>query len=305
MSATDGPAPITQEPIDDRWPRLIEMPSPFEEEPGILRFREPQGGMANEQLRRLGEGTFNHPFIIDSGTTRNLYFALDAVQTSMLLGDPGRLVFGYTRKMMASLLFRPAPCHVLMIGLGGGSLAKFCYRHLPRARISVVEISAEVIALREQFAIPQNDERFQIIHADGAAYLARCSPKTDIILIDAFDDRGVAPSLASFDFYRRASRCLASDGILVMNLSGQKDRYAPHIEGLRGAFAGLRLVPVEGEDNLLLFAFKCEELAKLPDCLWNRAARLERELGLEFPRYLERMRAGQLIDCHGLTISQP
>jgi hypothetical protein len=27
------------------------------------------------------------------------------------------------------------------IGLGGGSLAKFCYRHLPNSRITVVEIN--------------------------------------------------------------------------------------------------------------------------------------------------------------------
>src|SRR5487761_287046 len=146
------------------------------------------------------------PFIIDSGTTRNLYFTPDWVQASMRLDDPTALIFAYTRKMMAFLLFKPVPRHVLMIGLGGGSLAKFCYHHLPRTRISVVESSTEVIALREQFAIPRDDERFEIIHEDGAAYLARMSLRTDIILIDAFDERGVAPSFASTDFYRSASR---------------------------------------------------------------------------------------------------
>ena len=293
---------MTHEPIDDDQPSLIEMPSPFEVAPGILRLSEPEGGISSEHLDRLREGTFDRPFIIDSGTTRNLFFTLDWIQASMRLDDPITLVSAYTRKMMAFLLFRPVPRHVLMFGLGGGSLAKFCYRHLPRTRISVVEISREVIALREEFAIPQDDERFEIIHEDGAAYLARTSPRTDIILIDAFDESGVAHSFASIEFYRTASRCLPPDGLLVMNLSGQKGRYAVHIENLRAVFAGLRLVPVEGDDNVLLFAFKRREWAELPDFLRRRAAHLERALGLDFSRYLERLHGGYCLGCRDLSI---
>jgi len=110
---------------------------------------------------------------------------------------------------------------------------------MPRTRISVVEISSEVIALREEFAIPPNDERFEIIHDDGAAFLAQACVSPDIILVDAFDEFGVAPSLAASDFYERASRCLTPDGLLVMNLSGEKSRYVAHIESLRAAMCWL------------------------------------------------------------------
>lgn len=183
-------------------------------------------------------GNFVRPFVIDSEGERHMLFTSDYVQSSMQLDDPYALVSAYTRKMMAFLLFRPEPRHVLMIGLRGGSLAKFCHRHLPRTRISVVEISAEVISLREHFAIPPDDERFEIIHDDGAAYLARMPLELDVILIDAFDELGVAPSLASPDFYRRASRSLTQDGVLVVNLSGQKSRYPLHIQHLLEAFDG-------------------------------------------------------------------
>ncbi len=216
----------------------------------------------------------------------------------MLLDDPSALIAPYTRKMMAFLLFTPAPRHVLMIGLGGGSLAKFCYRHLPQTRISVVEISSEVIALRDEFAIPPDNERFEIIHDDGAAFLASMRLTPDIILVDAFDELGVAPSLVSSDFYERATRCLPAEGLLVVNLSGEKSRYVAHIEALRAAFPGvIRLVPVDGDDNVLVFAFRQRTLADLPDFLGQRAARLEQGLGLEFSRYLERLRTGQILDA--------
>ena len=289
---------MSNDAIDDDKPHLIELPSPFEFEPGTLRLLEPPEGFADDQLDRLREETLGRPFMIDYGRTRNLFFTTTAVQSAMHLDDPTALIAAYTRKMMAFLLFMPAPRHVLMIGLGGGSLAKFCYRYLPSTRISVVEISAEVIALREEFAIPPDDERFEIIHDDGATFLANAHVRPDIILVDAFDEFGVAPSLASSEFYELATRCLTPDGLLVMNLSGQKSRYVAHIEYLRAAFPGvIRVVPVNGDDNVLLFAFRHRALADLPDFLQHRAAYLEQGLGLEFSRYLERLRAGYILDA--------
>lgn len=272
---------------------LIELPNPFPFEPGTLRLTEPALGPRDATLERLRKGTLGQPFVIDNGTLRSLFFDITSVQSAMRLDDPDALVTAYTRKMMAFLLFMPEPRHILMIGLGGGSLAKFCYRHLPHTRIAVVEINAEVIALREHFAIPADDERFEIIHEDGATFLARMAVRPDVILIDAFDESGVAPSLASLDFYHRASRCLTSDGVLVMNLSGQKSRYAVHIESLCAAFAGaVLIVPVQADNNVLLFAFKRSQHSELPDDLRSRAADLEQGLGLEFSRFLERLRAG-------------
>jgi spermidine synthase len=278
-------------------PRLIDMPSPFALEPGTVRLVASADGLSEEQLDRLREGTLGRPFIIDYGGTRNLFFTVDSVQSSMRLDAPNALAAPYTRKMMAFLLFIPAPRHVLMIGLGGGSLAKFCYHHLPRTRISVVEINPDVIALRKAFAIPDDDQRFEVINDDGAMFLAKGRVRPDVILVDAFDAMGVSPTLLSSDFYKRASRCMTLEGVLVMNLAGDKARYAAHIWRLRAAFPdSVRLVPVDGDDNVLVFACRGPQLAELPDFLLNRAHHLERGLGLRFSRYLERLHAGEILD---------
>lgn len=288
---------LSADVVDKAKPRLIDMPSPFAFEPGTVRLVGPADGLSEEQLDRLREGTLGRPFIIDYGRTRNLFFTVDSVQSSMHLDDPNALVAPYTRKMMAFLLFIPAPRHVLMIGLGGGSLAKFCYHHLPRTRISVVEINPDVIALREAFAIPRDDQRFEIINDDGAMFLAKGGVRPDIILVDAFDAMGVAPSLLSSDFYKRASQCMTPEGVLVLNLAGDKARYAAHIGRLRSAFSeSMRLVPVDGDDNVLVFACRGRQVAELPDFLSNRAHHLERGLGLQFSRYLERLHAGEILD---------
>jgi spermidine synthase len=281
---------------EDQSVRLVELPSPFPLEPGTLWLIEPPQSFAATELQWWRESTPGRPFAFDSGNMRHLYFNTVSTQSSMQLDEPDALVMAYTRKMMAFLLFVPQPRGVLMIGLGGGSLAKFCYRNLPRTRISVVEINPDVIALREHFAIPRDDERFEVILGDGAALLSKVPVTPDVILIDAFDAEGVAPSLASSDFYRQARQSLTAQGVLVMNLSGQKSRYAIHIESIRAAFGGaVRLVPVPADGNVLLFAFKRRRLAELPDTLRKRATRLQQGLGLEFPMFLERLRAAEFL----------
>ena len=92
------------------------------------------------------------PLVRTQGNRRTLEFQPGDIQSEMLLSHPDALVLAYARAMMCFALFVPRPRHILMVGLGGGSLAKFCHRHFPHTRITVVEISAEVIALRRAHA---------------------------------------------------------------------------------------------------------------------------------------------------------
>jgi spermidine synthase len=215
----------------------------------------------------------------------------------MLLSDPDALIAQYTRKMMAFLLFNPNPERTVMLGLGGGSLAKFCYRNLPRSEITVVEVNADVIELRDEFCIPKDDERFRVVHDDGARYMQQVDEPIDVLLIDAFDADGIALSLARSGFYACAARQLKEDGVLVMNFWGPRDRYVDNLVQARGAFGdSLLLVPVVGDVNVLLFAFKKAPPQSITDELEAVALRLQMRLLLDFPRYLRRI-------CQGHSLS--
>ena len=107
--------------------------------------------------------SFARPFVHDNGDTRSLHFTLDELQSRMNKRHPWRLEVDYTRTMMGFLLLVPEPASISMVGLGGGSLAKFCYRQLPACRITVVEINPYVIALRRDFCVPDDDVRFEVL----------------------------------------------------------------------------------------------------------------------------------------------
>ena len=70
-------------------------------------------------------------YISEKFGVRTLHIGSDTVQSSMRIARPYDLEVAYTRSMMAFLLFNPEPREVLMVGLGGGSLAKFFYHRIP------------------------------------------------------------------------------------------------------------------------------------------------------------------------------
>src|SRR4051812_15475073 len=281
----------------DQW---LEFESPWACQPGKVRVRQPKESATRDELaKRAWRDELTQPYIFDSSYERRMHFTNQATQSAMLLADPDALIAQYTRKMMAFLLFNPNPKHIVMIGLGGGSLAKFCYRHLPGSRITVVEISADVIALREEFCIPKDDERFRVVHDDGARYVERLGEPMDVLLIDAFDADGIALSLAKSDFYGSAARQLTENGMLVMNFWGPCDRYVENLVQARAAFGNsLLLVPVSGDVNVLLFAFKQAPPQAITDELESVARRLQMRLTLDFPRYLRRI-------CQGHSLANP
>jgi spermidine synthase len=236
-----------------------------------------------------------NPFLVETSSELQLQFAKSVLQSRMRLDDPDALVAPYTRQMMSFLLFNPEPSHILMIGLGGGSLAKFCYRHLPHAKISVVEIDARVIAMRDSFRVPPDDARFRVIHDDGVRYVSRMEHTVDAILIDAFDENGVAPVLADSDFYANAWRRLDDEGVLVMNLLGAPGSYEKHLEQVKQVADRALLVSVTGNDNVLLLAFKPGVIEPNAAQLPLRARYLQSRFRLNFRHYLHKIREGSAL----------
>src|SRR6185369_10692686 len=92
--------------------------------------------------------------ITQEAGVRYLQFGAHWIQGAMRVNRPWALELEYTRDMMFPLLLRRRsswPRSVLLIGLGAGSLTKFAYRHMKRARLEVVEIEPQVVMAAWQF----------------------------------------------------------------------------------------------------------------------------------------------------------
>jgi len=261
-------------------------------ERGSLRLLEPAQSDPDVLCAQIMTGCYGKPFIIEDERTRRLYLSLELIQSSMRIDDPFALEFAYTRKMMAFLLFVPDPGHVLMVGLGGGSLAKFCYRHLPRAQLTVVEVNPDVIALREAFGVP-DDQRLAIIQADAADYLSAAEGDADVLLLDGFDAKGIAPAFLNRSFYQAARRRLRPGGLVVANFAGPRKYWSRHLALLNEAFGGrVHLGTVPGGDNHIGLAFAESGCSLDWERLEERAEALADQFPLDFSALVHSLREG-------------
>jgi spermidine synthase len=196
-------------------------------------------------------------YIYQSKKSTSLHFTITAVQSEMHADSPFELVLGYTRTMMGFLLFNPTPTNIGMIGLGGGSLPKYCYAYLPTSQIEVAEISAEVIALREHFFIPKDNSRFKVICIDGADFVRAKPHQFDVLIIDGFGESGQPEQLSTHDFYNDCFHSLTADGVMVANFLTYDLNNAIVIERIFDIFEG-EVVIVNAQDsfNKIVFAFK-------------------------------------------------
>ncbi|MBP7610255.1 MAG: fused MFS/spermidine synthase [Steroidobacteraceae bacterium] len=259
------------------------------EQDTLVRVPEPPGSAAAILCQRLLAGTYDKPILVEDGEFRALCFSIDgSIQSEMRVDEPEALVTAYTRKMMAFLLFCPRPRHVLMLGLGGGSLLKFCHRNLPDTRVTAVEIDAHVIALRSHFNIPPDSSALRVIHADGGRHvadMASTDERIDVLLVDAYDRKGIAQSVAQPEFFANARRVLADDGVFVMNLAAYESDCAMHLQLIRSVFGEpVIAVPVGWGGNTVVFAGPALGERRCLAAAPKRARLLQEKLNLSFPK---------------------
>lgn len=235
--------------------------------------------------------TFPRADVSEKKGVRYLHLGGPAVQSAMRLNDPYGLELEYTRAMMSFLLFQPSPRRACLIGLGGGSIAKFFHRRLPDTRLVSIEINPEVVAAaRAYFALPPDDERLTVLTGDGAAYVYAHAHSQDVLMVDGYDAQRIVEDLASPPFYAACRAMLQPGGVALFNLWGSDKSFDVYLQRIDAAFSGhYLLLPSERKSNIIVLAFDSAP-APYAAGLEARAEELANHYGLEFPEFLQRLR---------------
>jgi spermidine synthase len=268
----------------------LEIDSPFRSAPGTLLLADPPVSNARKLRSMLLEQRYPKPFVIDDGEYLCLHFNMRLIQSQMEITAPNALVSRYARKMMAFLLFNPRPRRMALIGMGGGSLVKYCHQHLPWCHLTAIESDPHVLAFRDVFKVPRDGPNLETLQTDGARWLANAERGLDAVLVDAFDENGLAPALADREFFVTCFNKLSRKGQLVINLAGEKRQFKRLLDTVNDVFDGrMILLPVHGDGNAILFAFR--ETGFEPDWrkLHREAVALQEEFDLDFPDYARKL----------------
>ena len=250
------------------------------------------------KLKQKFDGTQGEPYIVESNKFKALYFDSESTQSLMDMQAPIRLVVSYTETMMGFLLFNASPNSIAMIGLGGGSLAKYCHHHLPSTSILVLENNPKVIALKDKFHVPENSAHFKVLEADGAAYLRETVEKFDVLLVDGYTKLGQAAQLCSEDFYASCLACLEPNGILIINFSGAAGLNQVYQERIDRVFEYPSVLVAEDDRmNQILFVSKDSSLNTPTEDLLRRSTALSKIHDIHLSRTTQNFLAQRRLDA--------
>jgi spermidine synthase len=153
--------------------------------------------------------------------------------------------------LAAPLIWLPSCSRVLMLGLGGGAVARAIRGFAPEAEIVGVEIDADVIAAARRH-LRLDDLRVEVVHAAAEDFLRRSRRRYDAIIEDVFVGPsrtvGKPPWLLEWG-YAMAWKRLRPHGILVSNTIHETRDVAGVFRRLPGRCVA---IDVEGYWNTVL-----------------------------------------------------
>jgi spermidine synthase len=148
-------------------------------------------------------------------------------------------------EMMAHvpLMAQARPRRVLVVGGGDGGVLREVLKHPSVEKATLCEIDRVVIdlSLKHYPEIADgclNDQRADVVIADGLRYVAETKEKFDAIIVDSSEPIGPSAVLHTREFFADCARALKRGGILVTQ-NGLPFLFPEHLEATSQIFASL------------------------------------------------------------------
>jgi len=113
---------------------------------------------------------------------------------------------------------------VLILGLGGGTIAKIITRHAGPVTIDGVEIDPVIVELAKKY-FSLNEPNINIIIADAKDFVKDARFKYNLICVDLFISDKVPPGVETTEFLERVRGLLKESGVVMINkiFNGKKE----------------------------------------------------------------------------------
>jgi spermidine synthase len=228
------------------------------------------------------------------GGVRYLHLGSEWVQGSMRLDSPFDIHLEYVQRMMAWLLFMEsssiAERHSMQLGLGAGSLSKFCFKKM-KIKTTAIEINPQVIAAcKLWFKVPNDTKLLSVILGDAQEVVAHelWRGQIDALQVDLYDQEAAAPVLDSYDFYLNCKSLLTEDGVMSVNLFGKDSHFEVSLSRIKEAFEGgsVWCFKPTKEGNTVVLAQKTRVDVQQSDLI-ERAEYIRSQWGLPANKWLK------------------
>ena len=260
---------------------------------GVVAWVAAQSGSGEDSVVRYDrESRYYRIRVVDypKEGRRCLHFSKSrGIQSSMILKAPDQLDLRYSRSMTAALALHPAPQDVLLVGLGGASIAKFIQRQFPDIRLDVVELDPDVVKVCQEYFEFKGTPGTRVIVMDGRMYFKRSAKTYDVILLDAYAADRIPFHMTTLEFVKSVKSRLKPGGLVATNLWEYSVNrfYMAELKTYQMTFPQLYLFRASDSGNVIVFATLGEKQA--PKAGWVAQARTlaaDKDLGFDLPKLI-------------------
>ena len=196
----------------------------------------------------------------------------------MWKADPTFLALPYSQVMMGVLPIMEKPTRGLILGHGGGSLAKWLAKYWPNLELDVVEMDPSVVKAAANFFDYTPPENHHVVVQDARTFLRNNPTQYDVVWVDVFARHLIPFHVTTQEFFEELRAHVSPDGAIAVNLASSDApanvRRAEAVFTTMGlAFDNITTYGVAGPDwlktkkgsfNLIFFAGKPVERMHAP-----------------------------------------
>ncbi len=137
----------------------------------------------------------------------------------MWKAEPTFLALPYSQVMMGVLPILDQPTRGLILGHGGGSLAKWLAEHWPELELDVVEMDPSVVQAAEQYFDYIPPPNHHVVVQDARMFLRTNPAQYDVVWVDVFARHLIPFHVTTQEFFEELRSHVTRDGAIAVNLA--------------------------------------------------------------------------------------
>jgi len=218
-------------------------------------------GQSNAGIIHQERSLYRNILISEENGKRCMRFMMKDVathnQSCRYLSDDKKLVFDYTKMVVAGMMFKSDAKRILIVGLGGGTLPMSFNELLPNATTTTVEIDDAVVRAARKYFNYSESSRIVTAIEDARIWIKRAAKrneKFDLIVLDAFNGDYIPEHLMTKEFLSEVKSLLDDNGLVLANTFSTSRLYHAESVTYEAVFPALRMMKSAKGNRVILAA---------------------------------------------------
>ena len=216
---------------------------------GLAASRASQTPTSDRKIVYEADSAYHHILVVDDAQRKTRFLQFNNyVEGGIELDPPYETRVSYSNAFQLARIFKQKIDNILIIGGGGGIVARKFITDDPSVVVDHVELDPRVVEVSHRFFHFETGPRLRVHVEDGRNFIRRTTERYDVVILDAFTIGGQIPfHLTTREFLTEVQQVLKPEGVLLANLNGS-------IQGSRSAILNSEYKTLASVfDNVYLF----------------------------------------------------